>query len=137
MSPRFTGDGVETCEPQLEQPTSTEAELEDTAFKFDVIDYYEETGYPSYNPFTTERTESWRNQLVTTPAPAAAEDGQYICRRESDCHVNASCEYDVASRKYKCKCKKWYEGDGWSQCKPGTQYTAPYFFNNELMIVSI
>ena len=78
--------------------------------------------YPSYDTFTstvTPPTVPWLRPLITTPSMAT--DGQYQCRRESDCHENASCEYDKPSRKYKCKCKKWYEGDGWSSCEPGRQ----------------
>ena len=101
------------------------------------IDDYD--GYPSYNSFTkqsynsftesshnsitdspvfsTRETQSWLRPLLTTVS--AVQDGQYICRREADCHENANCEYEQESRKYKCKCKKWYEGDGWSTCNPG------------------
>ena len=70
--------------------------------------------YPSYSSYTTER--AWLRPLLTTPAPVS--DGQYQCRREEDCHEHASCLYERRSRKYRCKCDKWYEGDGWSLCQP-------------------
>ena len=82
-------------------------------------------GYPSYETFTSTvrpSTPSWLRPILTTSrsAAAASEGGQYQCKSDNNCHDNASCQYDVQSRKYMCKCNKWYEGDGWNSCKPGS-----------------
>ena len=84
--------------------------------------------YPSYTMFTTSQ-RPWLRPLLTTPAPPVASgqypgsvsvaSGQYQCRREEDCHEHASCVYQRQTRRYRCQCDKWYEGDGWETCKPG------------------
>ena len=76
------------------------------------------SGYPSYNPYTTTSERPWLRPLLTTPGPPVAS-GQYQCRGEEDCHEMASCVYQQQTRRYRCQCDKWYEGDGWETCTPG------------------
>ena len=40
-----------------------------------------------------------------------------MCRRHSDCHKNAKCDVDEATRRYVCVCDDFYDGDGLS-CYP-------------------
>ena len=77
---------------------------------------YEDNNYPSYNDFLSSTVRPWAGPLVTTVGSSGA---QYQCRREEDCHEKASCQYEHQSRKYMCRCDKWYEGDGWTSCVPG------------------
>ena len=86
----------------------------------DINDNLFNNGYPSYVSFSsTTRTPNLR---PGSPGlrPSSGESGQYQCRGNEDCHEHGSCQYDQSSRKYKCKCKKWYEGDGWSSCVPAS-----------------
>ena len=80
--------------------------------------------YPSYNRYTTTSERPWLRPPLTTLGPPVAS-GQYQCRREEDCHENASCVYQRQTRRYRCQCDKWYEGDGWETCAPGQHHVYP------------
>lgn len=75
-------------------------------------------GYPSYGVYTSTSERPWLRPLLTTPSPPVVS-GQYQCRRKEDCHEAASCVYQRQTRRYRCQCDKWYEGDGWETCTPG------------------